>query len=107
MTDFFLALTKNAERYPASLALASRSGHLTYQFLVRNIEAVAVNAVELGFKPGQTVLLECSNKDARLPLVFGLMRVGVSVGVGQSPKLFAEHNVRIDAVVTDLSLIHI
>jgi len=101
VTDFFLALEKNAERYPASLALASRSGHLTYQFLVRNIEAVAANAVELGFKPGQTVLLECSNKDARLPLVFGLMRVGVSVGVGQSPELFAEHNVRVDAVVTD------
>ena len=93
--------TRGITQITASLALASRSGNLSYKFLVQNIEAVAANAVALGFKAGQTVLLDCANNDARLLLVFGLMRAGMSVGVGQSPRLVAEHNVRVDAVVTD------
>ncbi|MGR9046955.1 MAG: class I adenylate-forming enzyme family protein [Gammaproteobacteria bacterium] len=101
MADFFLKLKKNAERYPASPAIASRTGQLSYRFVVRSIEAVAANAVAAGIGPRQTILVNCSNSEAWLPLIFGLMRTGATVGVVPSPATFVEHNVRIDAVVTD------
>jgi acyl-CoA synthetase (AMP-forming)/AMP-acid ligase II len=101
VADFFLQLKKNAERYPASPATASTTGQLSYEFVVRSIEAVAANAVAAGIGPGQTILVDCSNSEAWLPLIFGLMRIGATVGVVPSPETFVEHNVRVDAVVTD------
>ncbi|MGR9046956.1 MAG: class I adenylate-forming enzyme family protein [Gammaproteobacteria bacterium] len=101
MADFFLELEKIAKRYPASLALASGTGQLSYEFVVRSIEAVAANAVAAGIGPGQTILVNCSNNEAWLPLILGLMRIGATVGIIPSPDTFVEHNVRVDAVVTD------
>jgi len=101
VANFFLQLKKNADRFPASLALASRTGQLSYKSLVRSMEAVTANAVAAGIGPGQTILVDCSNSDARLPLIFGLMRTGATVGIGSAADTFIEHNVGVDAVVTD------
>jgi acyl-CoA synthetase (AMP-forming)/AMP-acid ligase II len=101
VANFFPQLKKNAERYPASLAIASRTGQLSYELFVRNIEAIAANAVAAGIGPGQTILVNSSNDEAWLPLIFGLMRIGATVAVVPSPDIFVEHNARIDAVVTD------
>ena len=101
MASFFLELKKNAERFPATVALASTTGHLSYEFLQQNIEAIAANAVAARLEPGQTVLVDCSNNEARLLLALGLMRAGLIVAVGQEPGLFESLEVGLDAVITD------
>jgi long-chain acyl-CoA synthetase len=101
VADFFVGLNKNAQRFPASVAFVSRSGHITYRYLAGCIESVAAGAAAAGIGPKQTILLNCSNNEARYPLIFGLLRLGVTLALGVSPKSFLEHNVRFDAMVTD------
>ena len=101
MANFFLDLKKNAERFPASIAMASTAGHLSYDYLLENVDAIAANAIATGLKPGQTVLVDCSSNEARLLLILGMMRAGMTVGLTQTPDFYARQNVTIDAVITD------
>ena len=101
MTDFFLELEKNARRFPGSPAIVSRTGHVSYGYLAGSIESVAAAAAAAGIAPGQTILLNCLNNEARFPLVLGLLRLGVTLALGVKPATFAEHNVRFDAMVSD------
>ena len=101
MTDFFLELEKNALRFPASPAIVSRTGHVSYGYLMGCIEAVAAGAAAAGIGPQQTILLNCLNNEARFPLILGLMRLGVTLALGVKLDTFAEHNVHFDAMVSD------
>ena len=93
MDDVFETLEKIADRYPASIAIASHAGHTTYEHLVGNISSAASAAARNGIEAGQLVVLTGANPDVQFVLALALMRLGCRVGYNRDPALYEANGV--------------
>lgn len=104
MEDFFEKLQDTANRYPASIALASRSGYMTYEDFLGNIISSAAAARKNRISPGQLVVLAGTNPDAQLIIALALVRIGCRVGYSRDVLLYDALGVPIDAVIAEAPL---
>lgn len=101
MDAFFDSLTESAARFPASIALASRSGYMTYEDFVGNIVSAAEAARRNRIETGQLVILSGANPDAQLIIALALVRIGCRVGYTRDVALYEANNIPVDAVIAD------
>lgn len=101
MDHIFEALQDWASRFPASIALASRTSYMTYEDFVGNISSALRAATKSGIKPGQLVVLTGANADAQLIIALALLRIGCRVGYDRDLTLYDASGVAVDAVIAD------
>lgn len=101
MEHFYTALHEWTARLPGSIALASRTGYMTYEDFAGNIASAASAAARNGIKPGQLVVLTGANQDAQLIIALALMRIGCRVGYTKEVGLYESSGIAIDAVIAD------
>ena len=101
MQQIFEVLREAAARYPASIALASRSGYMTYEDFVGNVASAAHALAKAGVGPGQLVVLTGANPDAQIILSLGLFRLGCRVGFTADVDLYDASGVAVDVVIAD------
>ena len=101
MKQIFEALGETASRYPASIALASRTGYMTYEDFVGNLSSAAHAMAKSGVRAGQLIVLTGANADAQIILALALFRLGCRVGFSAGVELYDTSGVEVDAVVAD------
>ena len=101
MEEFFESLRDSADRLPGSIALASRTGYMTYEDFAGNISSAAEAVRRNSIGPGQLVVLAGANADAQLIIALALIRIGCRVGYSRDMALYDTSGVIVDAVIAD------
>lgn len=101
MEEFFDSLRETAAHFPGSIALASRSGYMTYEDLFGNVVSAADAARRNRIEAGELVVLAGANPDAQLIIALALIRIGCRVGYSRDITLYDVNNVGVDAVIAD------
>lgn len=101
LEELFDTIRLSAERFPGSIALASRTGCMNYADLVGNIASVAEAAAGSGIRSGQLVVPAFGNPDMALIVTLALMRIGCRVGYTANLGLYEASGVAVNAVVAD------
>ncbi len=70
-------LRESAGRFPERMAVVGGDTRWSYAELDARSDALAAGFLEMGFKPGERVLVQLPNRPAFLAAVFGLFRAGI------------------------------